>query len=81
MFRMLHKDHIEAYTWVKHTHILKWHFCPLQFYHWNVIQNEATVCCRTMRTPLSGRVGCLECIYIYYVPPTSKTKVAPLTRP
>ena len=44
----------------------------VQFYHWNVIQNEATVCCRTMRTPLSGGVGCLECLsdwikkYIHY---------------
>jgi hypothetical protein len=63
------------------------HFSPPQFYNWNVIQNEATVCFGTMRTPPSGRVGCLECLFnwikininnINYAPPTSKIKVEPM---
>ena len=41
--------------------ILTLHFWPPWFYFWNLIQNEATVCFRTIRTPPSGRLGCLEC--------------------
>lgn len=67
--------------------ILKLHFCPPEFYHLNVIQNEATVCFRTMRTPPSSRKKAVWSVYPTgekiknnnsYVPPILKTKVAPL---
>lgn len=57
---------------------------PPQFCHWNVIQNEATVCFRTMRMPPRVRVGCLQSvsdwiIFVnYYDPPTLlKAKLRP----
>jgi hypothetical protein len=37
-------------TFTGYFHVLKCHFCPPQFYHLNVIQNEATVCFRTMQS-------------------------------
>lgn len=59
---------------------------PPQLFHWNVIQNEFTVCFRTMQTPPSVQVGCFGVFIrlgkkikkMYYVPLTFKTKVAPL---
>jgi hypothetical protein len=69
------------FHWGHIPHILKLHFCRPQFYHWNVIHIEATA------SP-SSWVVCLEClsnwkknieiIFQNIVPPTSKTKDAPL---
>lgn len=57
-----------------------------QFYHWNVMQNEATVCFRTMRTAPSDQVGFLECLsdWIHFFlmsPPLLNPKLRPWERP
>jgi hypothetical protein len=57
--------HVSPHT---HTHSEIAFLSSPKFYHWKVIQNEAMVCFRTMRAPLSGRLDCLEC-FIRLVPP------------